>query len=131
MNIIPQFYGSIEKGKLTLNDRNAFDRYINFLSDGFYIMTVKKFKRNRSNQQNKYYWGGIIPTLQNYFGFNSPEEMHEAIKLQFLVDRTGKLPTIGSTAKMSTVEFEDFAKRIREWASIEYGVYIGLPNEYS
>ena len=86
-------------------------------------------RKQRSLSENNYYWGVVIPLLCDWSGY-SPEEMHDAIKHRFLFDFDKKLglARIGSTASLSTVEFENLMKKIREWASHE-GVFIPEPNE--
>lgn len=83
----------------------------------------------RSDKQNSYYWAVIVTTLANNFGY-SPEEMHDALKLQFLrVVEPGKPDRTRSTAELSTIEAEEYYETIRAWALTEYGINIPLPNE--
>lgn len=83
--------------------------------DGVYRVTVEKYKKNRSNAQSRLYWLwlGIIG---NDTG-NSPEDLHEIMKLRFL--GTEKIQSMGysieiarSTTKLSTQEFTDYLDKI-------------------
>jgi len=98
---------------------------------GEYITTISKRKKTRSLNENKYYWGVIIPLLGDYCGYDK-DEMHDALKWKFLqVDgiKPGMPPTVRSTSDLSTIEFEQLMSTIRMWASKELGVYVPSPNE--
>lgn len=92
--------------------------------------------KNRSNPQNKYYWGCVVQILSDELGY-TPNEIHEIIKYKFL---TSKLPIetkktrvnvgiLKSTTDLDTKEFEELMSKVRQWASIELGIYITEPNE--
>jgi hypothetical protein len=93
--------------------------------------------KQRSNPENRYYWGVVIALLSDLTGF-SDEEMHEILKKRFLSktvlihDSNGMIcetVEIGkSTARLTTIEFEDYLSKIREWAST-LGCDIPIPNE--
>ena len=102
-------------------------------------LVFKKFKpyRKRSIEQNNYYWGGVVQTLSDELGY-TPEEMHEVLKFHHLGtkkevkrgDKTIQLYMSGSTASLSTSEFEELMSKIRSWASRDLGIYIETPDEY-
>ena len=92
--------------------------------------------KNRSNPQNKYYWGVIVQTLSDELGYTR-NEIHDLIKYRFLSTpdivkgRTGQvmLQRTKSTTELDTKSFESLMSEIREWASIELGIYLQEPNE--
>ena len=92
--------------------------------------------KNRSNPQNKYYWGVIVQTLSDELGYTR-NEIHDLIKYRFLSTpdivkgRTGQvmLQRTKSTTELDTKSFESLMSEIREWASIELGIYLPEPNE--
>lgn len=103
------------------------------LPDGEYTV----HKKQRTDRENRAYWGIIVQTLSDEIGY-SPEEMHDALKRLFLTEikevrgRDGKRVEIAytrSTASLETFQFEDYCSKIRTWASCELGVYLPLPNE--
>ena len=96
----------------------------NFLG---YKIDIQTIRHTHSLNQNKYYWGIIIKMLGDEFGYIA-EEMHDALRMRFLQTHTDKLPTIKSTKKLSTKEFEEYLSKIRQWAS-EQGTFLPLPNE--
>lgn len=132
MKLKPTFYGQIENGKLTLQDRDQFKAYVGTLKGDVMITVDKRYKR-RSDNENRYYWGVVIPLLCEFMGYTD-EEMHEAIKWKFLKKQTEafpkheEVPTVRSTTTLSTAEFEELMSKVRMWAS-EFGVYIPDPNE--
>lgn len=86
----------------------------------------------RSNPQNRYYWGHVLPTISEHTG-HSCEELHEIFKLKFnsVVAHIGKDEIIvgKSTASLKTMEFEHYLSRIITWASMELGVIITNPED--
>jgi hypothetical protein len=130
-----KFDGTIVGGLPVLQEQQAFLKYLKGLEGQEVTITVKKkrkMKDDRSNRQNRYYWSVVVQTLADELGY-TPEEMHEAIKYEFLardIDLKG-LPsvTMASTATLNTKEFEDLMSKIRQWASINLSIYIPAPNE--
>lgn len=99
-------------------------------------ITVERFKRTRSTQQNAYLWGVVYPTILREGGLGgwTAADLHEF----FLGEHFGwqeleglgrkKVKPLKRSSKLSTLEFNDFVAFIqREMAS--KGVYIADPNE--
>ena len=131
MAINPTFKGILKDGKLTLERQQDFENHLRFLSTekGTDItMVVKKYSKPRTNKQNSYYYAVVVPLVAEYTGYSNLEA-HEALKFQMLLDRSGRLPIVGSTTDLSTTEMEAYLSNCRQWASAELGVYIPLPNE--
>ena len=90
----------------------------------------------RSNPENRYYWGVIVSILSDELGY-STWEMHEILKAKFLrhiafvktKDGVEEVEISGSTAHLSTSEFEKYLENIRIWASSDLEISIPLPNE--
>lgn len=127
MKFEPSFATTIQTGKLEIVDKQKFLLYIKSLRDGSYYLKLSKKELNRSNAQNSYYWGVIIPLLSEHFGYFK-DEMHEALKLKFLIDDSRELPTIKSTSMLSTAEFCEYTNKIIIFAG-ENGIYIPEPGE--
>jgi hypothetical protein len=61
---------------------------------------------------------------------SEPEEVHDAMKLRFLLVSKGRLGvTLKSTTDLSTVEFEEYLEKVRAYAAMELRITIPLPNE--
>lgn len=135
--INPQFTGTIKDGTLSLDNPDRFIKYLSNLKSSEVVMTVKPKRRvrtskqpNEKTNQNGYYWKIIIPILGDYFGYN-PDEIHQALKVKFLrIGGTDQLLKIGSTAKLSTTEWEDLMERIRVWALTDYQIEIPTVGDY-
>ena len=124
----PIFLGTVKQGKLSFNNLQQFTDYLKSLGEKSVEIIVRKIIRIRSNNQNRYYWGVVVPLLVNATGYTT-EEMHEALKMLFLKDLTRKIPTLRSTADLTTTEFEDYLGKVRMWAAQELSCVIPDPNE--
>lgn len=98
------------------------------------VIQIKKYRKPRSTQENKYYWKVIVGTLAAEFGYTA-QEMHYELKRLFLSYqkpniKTGELMTfMRSTTDLDTMEAEVFYEQIRVWALADFSIYLPLPNE--
>lgn len=125
--MIPEFLGNVKEGKASLDSREALDRWLLSLGDTRIVLTVKKYRKKRSNPQNKYWWGVVCKVYGDYLGY-TPQEMHDALKWQFL-QVPGELPTVRSTKKLTTTEFNELIEEVARFAAMEHGVYIPPPDD--
>ena len=99
-----------------------------------YNIEIKEYRKDRSNNENRYYWGVVIKELCNHTGYNV-DEMHQLLKAKFnpkelVFKQTGESVKIGgSTADMNTLEFETYLEQIRIFSLTELDVLIPLPNQ--
>lgn len=123
-------FGIVKQGKFIPDDREQFTQAFKPLEDTRVEVTVQKYRKSRSLQQNAYYWGVLIDILANYTGYE-PDEMHDALRWQFLrVHRGNGLPdTVKSTTALTTAEFEEYLEKVRRWAATDHSVYVPEPNE--
>ena len=125
----PIFTVNIVKGRL---QDNRIEDYIKTLSDGEYEFIIRKPRKERSNQQNKYYRGVIIKIISSEIGYTE-DEIHEILKYKFnpayLKIKDEEIRVGKSTTILSTIEFEQMLTKIREWCSMELNLFIPLPNE--
>lgn len=132
MALIPKFKGIIKERKIVLNDKEQFQNYLLSLEGHEIEIGVGKIQYDRSSNQNRYYWGVIIKMIADETGHTS-DEIHEWCKIAF----NGKHLIIGdkevivgkSTAKLDISDFEDYAEKIRQWASEMLNLIVPLPNE--
>jgi len=117
-------------GKIHFDDKDYFDKdFARFKEGQEGLLSIEKLFRQRSIQQNRYYWGCIVDILAEEFGYTK-EECHEALKWQFLrKHEEGKPDTVKSTTELSTIEFNEYNDQIKVWASTEYGIVIPDPNQ--
>ena len=118
-------------------DKEAMSRWLQtFKPETRVEITIRKRKRKRTNDQNAYYWGVVIPILANHFGHDNPEDMHTDLKELFNPIESKVQPGKkigGSTTKLSTVEFmasdTSYVERICRWSAMEHGLYIPPPSK--
>lgn len=115
----------------------AVTTVLNQLSDGKFLLTFRPFKR-RSDQQNRYYHGCVIPLVKeglNAMGYRvDDEETHEFLKLKFLTKKIANedgefIEFPGSTKKLTTVEFNEFIESVIQFGSEFLSITIPYPNE--
>lgn len=109
-----RFPCNIKNGKMTLTDREGFDKVISKLQGDYYIEL--KETGVRSSQQNNYYWNAVR-IIAEELGYTD-NEMHATIKNHFEVE---------STKTLSTKEFASFIERLVRWSAIELNIVIPDP----
>lgn len=106
--------------------------------DGKYIVERSRYNK-RSNQQNRYYFGLVIPLVKKGIADLgtelTTEETHEFLKARFnyteLVneDTAEVLQLPRSTAALSKVEFMEYIERIQVFASQFLNIVIPDPGQ--
>ena len=104
------------------------------------ILTIEKQTKKRSNNQNAYYHGVLIPILKNAIKDSwgemwSSERCHEFCKMQFNFyeranEDTGEILRLPkSTTENTTTAMEDYHSEIRNFIKEWFGVDCPLPKE--
>ena len=135
-----EYTGKVQDGKLEIVHRKKMAEEVKAFEGNNVVITIKRKKKKRSTPQNAYYWGVVVPIVQQGLkdaGFQgmSKEKTHDFLKLEFLKDilvneETGEaIGVIKSTTELSTSEFMDFLAEVQQWASEFLNVYIPDPNE--
>lgn len=116
-------FGTVTQGQLSLEDRAEFRRALHAL-EGPVEVIVRPLSAPRTADQNRYYWGVVIPTLAEHCGY-SKEDMHEAVKGVCLSHRSdaGEL-VVGSTGQLSVEDFAAYLERVCAWAWTDLQVAI-------
>jgi hypothetical protein len=96
-------------------------------------VSITAFKKDRSSQQNRYYWGTVLKIISDYTGY-SQNDLHDLFKSTFLPSKMivigGKNKSITtSTAELTTVEFEQYISDVMQYAIESLSLYIPSPNE--
>ena len=123
-----EYTGLVTGGKLPPEVGSRLATAIRAMEGKRIRIAVSEVKRGRSNNQNAYMWGVVLPPIVEMFreaGNNvDAEDVHSYLKQhvgklkQVLVSPEGEVFTaVGSTAKLSTVEFELYLERVRAWAA--------------
>lgn len=128
-----QFRGKVKQGRFIPADPRRFSLAFVHYKDGTPIeVIIRKPRKERSTDQNKYYWGVVIDIISDMTGF-SPQEAHDCMRMKFLTSmvevENASLPRAKSTTELTTVEFMDYVAQIQQFAAEFLGVYIPDPNE--
>lgn len=98
------------------------------LKDGRYLVSIEN-SNHRSGQQNRYYFGCVIPLVKDglievgYREVNNNEAVHDLMKYMFLKklitnEETGEaIESIGSTADLTTIEFNEYIEGISQFSA--------------
>ena len=127
--VVPIWRVVVKDGKLLFHDKAGFQQYLGTLQDECQLV-LKKWYKNRTDKENRYYWGVVVRLIADEVGEENKDNVHDFIQLQVgnSADVAGvKVPA--GTSHMTTAEFEDYATRVRNWASKELHVFVPLPNE--
>lgn len=129
----------ITDGKMT---RPAYLQIKEFIAknEGKHIeINLKKARSKRSDQQNKYMWGVVIPYLQDGFkniGYQlSKDEVHQFIKSKFNLieivnEQTGDTVQVPlSTTQLTKTEFGEYLEKIFQFSAEFLGVVIPSAGE--
>lgn len=108
------------------------------LKDGRHLIEISGADK-RSNPQNRYYWGLVIPIIQK--GIKdmgtelTKEETHEWLKSKFNLSdlinpTTGECISIPlSTTRLNKEGFSEYISKIQQFASEFLNIYVPDPNE--
>ena len=137
------YYGKVTNGVLKITNRKQFDFELKQFEGKEISIEIKKKKRNRSNQQNKFLHGCLIPEFRkalNEVGFNEVntnekcKDLLKALFLQYEIvnDSTGEvITTFKNTSELSTMEFMEFVDKAIDYAKQNLNYTIYPPNEQS
>jgi hypothetical protein len=129
----------VKNGTLTRNTNLIKDAIQTFEGKQI-VIKIEKAKKKRSTQQNRFYYGVIIPIVQNCLKeaghIMTNESTHDLIKLKFLKEalfvneETGEvIERIKSTTELSTSQFMDLLAEINNFTFEYFGVSLPSPND--
>jgi hypothetical protein len=132
---------SIVNGLFKRN-RNLVLNAIKSFNDKDVVISFYKPKKNRSNNQNRYYWGLVLPLIQNGLleatgELRSVDNIHYKILLPLfaptneIVNKdTGECITERLTSSdLTTTQFCEYILEIQKWGAEFLGIDIPSPNE--
>jgi hypothetical protein len=129
----------VSGGKIPLEVSRAVAVALRHLDGKRVIVSLREHRARRSNPQNRYYWGVVVPLVLQMFveagNDTTAEEVHEYMKehvgglSRVLIGPDGKRrPVVRSSTTLDTSEWEDFMEKVRAWAAA-LGCQIPLPHE--
>jgi hypothetical protein len=116
----------VQERKLEFPYVDNLKRFLSALSDGRYILVVRKIRKSRSLPQNSYYWK-IISIIAEEVGYDI-QELHEHFKFRFLVSET-RPQRVKSTTELNTSEMAVYVDQVIQFAT-ENGITILSPEEF-
>lgn len=138
------YISRITNGKVNPAHHAKIAEVLNSLDGELAKITIEKHVKKRSDNQSRYYFGVVVRFVHAILKQENPNatlrEAHQFCKLEevgnlldykivLVNDVTHIIPEIKSTSELTTMEFEAFLERIRQWALNTAGVIIPLPNE--
>jgi hypothetical protein len=121
-------HGTIKNGKLIIYNQERWQKDLNYFEDKPIEVTISRKKVNRSNEQNRYYWGVVLNLIEEETGQNS-HELHEIFRNNFLDYEENGLKRSKSTTELTTIEFMEYLTKIIRWAFDFLNLDIPSPNE--
>jgi hypothetical protein len=131
----------IENGKVVRNKQMILNAFNEFEGSEVLII-ISKAKKHRSNNQNAFYWGLVIPIVQQGLKdatgeYRSAEMIHYNILLKMFAPEneivnteTGECITEKITSsQMTTTQFCEYVMEIQKWGAEFLGIDIPNPNE--
>lgn len=134
-----KIYGKVkENGKFVANNEKAFIEAFQKHIGKEIEITIKAYRDTRSVQQNRYYWGVCLKLISESTGYTA-DELHHIFKHKYLIDKERARELVDSlienylpprsTTDLDTVEFNEYLEKIKNFASLELGIYIPEPDE--
>lgn len=125
-----KFLATVKNQKLTFLPGMAalYYSHLKTLEGKEIEISIGKRKRDRSNQQNKFYWAVPVRILADSLGYDDLD-MHYALRQKFLSRPDDAMNIPRSTTELSTVEFNDYIEQVQRWAAQDLGIVIPDPSE--
>jgi hypothetical protein len=135
-----KYIGKIEDGRLRILNKSMFDAHIESLNGKEVSIVLDRNTKKRSNNQNAYYHGVVLPIVKaglidaGFENYRNNEQVHDLLKFRFLKTNENNvngefIERIKSTSELSTSQFMDFIAEVQKWATEFLNVYIPEPNE--
>ena len=125
--------GKVESdGWLRLDRERDHRAYLHRLKGQRVEVVVRKVRTQRSQQQNKYLHGVVLPLLAEAFGNDVHE--HDALHYALLAECFGTYEVLGrqvpkrTSSQLSVAEFQEYLDWLIRFGA-EHGVIVPLPNE--
>ena len=130
---------SVQNGKFTRN-RTLVLQAIKSFNNTDVVLTFDKPKRKRSNSQNSYYWGLLLPLMRTgakdlWGEVWSSDKAHKHLSNKFVFhesinEKTGEITqTPKSTTELTTTGWEVYMTEIRIYLLEDFDINAPEPNE--
>ena len=124
--------GTIQNGKLVTSG-NFAKRVAQFKEGDKVVITLEKYRKARSLNQNSYYWGGVLPPISEHTGHSSYEldKIFEVMFAPRIIKNLGdkEITRIKHCKELNTGEFTEYIERVVAEAS-NLGISVMTPDQY-
>lgn len=123
-------------------NRNLVLNAIKYFNDKDVVIAFSKPKKSRSNNQNRFYWGVVLPLVQNGLleatgELRSCDNIHYKILLPLFAplneivnkDTGESLNERLTSSEMTTTQFCEYIMEVQKWGAEFLGIDIPSPNE--
>jgi len=135
-----EYFGKVINGQLKIVHRNLFDEAIKRFEGKDLELIIRRKRKHRNSQQNRYYWGVVVQmiceALREQGHDVEKDDTHEFLKMRcngkdLVSEHSGEVLTIGqSTKDMATIEFVEYVDRCKTFAIEFLGIQrFPEPNE--
>lgn len=135
------YLATVDSGRLKISNRKQFDEDIKQFEGNRVELVLSKANKRRSNDQNAYYWGVVLPCMLQGFidaghtGLNI-DDCHDYVKATWLSKgkeiinpKTGEVKIISKTTTiLSTTEMMELIEEIARFCAEILNVVIPEPS---
>lgn len=116
---------------VSIMDEQGFREQIQKLAGKDWSLAIVRETTKRSGEQNRYWWGVVVPLIADAIGERSKEDAHRIILAEYYQSQGGyKNPDVKiQSSEMTTVEFMGLIAWTQQWAIEFFGLRIPDPNE--
>ena len=122
------YFAPCKDGTIEWEHEGQLERIVRSLKPKRHVMEIYEYKRNRSAEQNRYYFGVVCKLISEETGY-TPDEVHQLMAERFLGYEKDGHAFVRSTTTLNTAEMEEYLSAVRMFASQELSCYVPLPNE--
>lgn len=139
-----RYFGKVENGQIKITNRNGMLSDLQRFEGKSVELTLSRRRNTRSNSQNAYMWGCVIPIVRQGLidagwereKVNSAEVVHELLKDMFcpreevINENTGEVMRLpATTTNITTTQMMEYIADIQRWGAEFLGINIPDPNE--
>lgn len=135
-----EYYSDAKDGHVGKKAQQEIGHLLEHLEGKRVRIRINVVRRQRSNQQNRYYWGVIVKAakigVEEMWGREiASEDAHELLKQRcngadIVNQQTGEILRFGqTTTELNKLEAEDYYEKCRQWILEWFNITVPLPNE--
>lgn len=119
-----------QEGEMQIAEPLVFRASLRRLKGQVVYVLVEPLKYGRSADQNRRYWGLLVPLAAEVLSADRPlplskDQTHEVLKLAFIGhEQTALGPVPKSSAALTVEEFAGFCNRVEHWLLHDHGIVV-------